>query len=69
MVRKEDLAEANKPENKISIKGIKWERNCTDILCCLIFLAFLGSMVGITSIAIMQGDPIKIMTPFDSVGN
>mmetsp|Transcript_14788 Transcript_14788/g.25159 ORF Transcript_14788/g.25159 Transcript_14788/m.25159 type:complete len:161 (+) Transcript_14788:50-532(+) len=69
MVREDDINEANKPENKITKKGIEWERSCTDVICCLIFVVFLGSMVAVTGLAISEGDPVKIMTPFDSDGN
>lgn len=48
---------------------MKWDRSCTDVLCCIIFLVFIASMVGITGYAVTQGDPRKIITPFDSVGN
>lgn len=69
MARQADIDEANKPENKMSLKGIKWERSCTDIICCLIFSAFIVSLVAIASYAFSNGDPVKILTPFDSVGN
>ena len=48
---------------------MKWERSCTDIICCIVFLVFLASMLGITGYAVANGDPMKIITPFDSVGN
>lgn len=48
---------------------MKWERSCTDILCCLIFTAFLVVMVGLSGYALKNGDPKNILTPFDSVGN
>ena len=71
MVRQSDIDEANKDENKLKPedKGIKWDRSCTDVICCLIFLVQLGSMIGITGYAISEGDPLKMLTPFDSVGN
>jgi hypothetical protein len=55
--------------NKIEKRGITYDRSCTDILCCLIFTAFFVGMLGITGIALTQGDPTKIFTPFDSDGN
>jgi choline transporter-like protein 2/4/5 len=69
MVRQADIDEANKPENKITKKGIEWDRSCTDMLCCLIFVAFIASMFFITGYAVSEGDPVRIITPFDSVGN
>ena len=55
--------------NKMQNSGMKWERSCTDILCCLIFLAFFVGMIGVSGYALSSGDPIKILTPFDSDGN
>jgi hypothetical protein len=69
MARQVDIDEANKDENKVTEKGIKWDRSCTDILCCLIFTAFIVVMIGLSGYALNNGDPMKILTPFDSVGN
>jgi hypothetical protein len=69
MARKADIEEANKPENKCEQKGVTWDRSCTDCICCLFFALFLVVMVAIAVIGFRQGDPIKILTPFDSVGN
>jgi solute carrier family 44 protein 1 (choline transporter-like protein) len=68
-VRKSDTDDANKEENKITTKGIVWERSCTDVLCCLIFAGCLVVMVGLSGFAFSKGDPLNIITPFDSVGN
>jgi len=69
MVRQSDIDDANKAENKIETKGIVWERGCTDILCCFIFTGFLVVMIGLSGFAFSRGDPLNIITPFDSVGN
>jgi hypothetical protein len=69
MVRQSDIDDANKEENKITTKGMKWERSCTDILCCLVFTVFLVVMVGLSFFAWTNGNPENIITPFDSVGN
>jgi len=50
-------------------KGIKWERKCTDMICCLVFLVFLVAMVGLSFFALTKGDPARIVTPYDSDGN
>jgi choline transporter-like protein 2/4/5 len=50
-------------------KGIVWERSCTDILCCVFFLAFVVVMILVSAVAFAQGDPLKIFTPYDSDGN
>lgn len=44
-------------------------RSCTDMLCCLIFTAFLVVMIGISGYALTTGDPVTLATPFDSDGN
>lgn len=56
-------------ENKLSTKGMKYERSCTDIICCLVFTIFIVAMIGVSGFAISTGDPKKILTPFDSDGN
>lgn len=68
--RKADVDDASKDEFKITTKGIKMEgRHCTDIMCCLVFFVFFLGMAGISGLAISKGDPLKIMTPYDSDGN
>jgi hypothetical protein len=54
MVRQEDIDNANKDENKLKKedKGIKWDRSCTDIICCFIFIAFLVTMTGLSFLAL-----------------
>jgi hypothetical protein len=48
---------------------MEWDRSCTDIFCCIVFLAFLVAMLGVSGYAINNGDPMNIIAPFDSVGN
>ena len=71
MVRKEDLEEAEKEKENMKVVegGIEWERSCTDVLCCLIFIAFIAAMLGVSGYALSTGDPMNIITPFDSDGN
>jgi len=64
-----EKAKAQKDNMKVPDGGIEWNRSCTDILCCLIFLAFLVVMLGISGWALGTGDPYNIITPYDSVGN
>lgn len=45
------------------------ERWCTDILCCMIFLAYFVMTIAITGFALGKGEPTKLFTPFDSDGN
>jgi len=45
------------------------DRSCTDILCCLIFIAFLVGMVGTGGYGYMYGDPNLLITMWDADGN
>ena len=38
-------------------------RKCTDVLCCLIFTAFLGSMGFCTIYGYVKGNPGKLIAP------
>lgn len=71
MVREGNLERAD--ENKKNFKqvegGIEWERSCTDILCCMVFIAFIVAMMGVSGYALSTGDPMNIITAFDSDGN
>jgi hypothetical protein len=71
MVRQEDLDKAEKHKDEMTKVegGIEWNRSCTDIICCIIFIAFIAAMLGISGYALSTGDPINIITPFDSDGN
>ena len=74
MGQKEDnLEKANAQKEQFASEcpdgGIRWERSCTDCLCCVAFLAFIVVMLGISGWALGEGDPTNIITPFDSVGN
>jgi len=68
--RDKDIEDSKNEKYSIKIKGMKMtDRSCTDILCCLVFVVFIFSCIGITGMSVTQGDPAKIMTPFDSDGN
>lgn len=63
-----NLDEASKDENKTSEKGITKDRSCTDILFCLIFVAFIAGMVALSIVGFKRGDPLKLLHPFDTDG-
>merc|ERR1712127_77414 len=68
--RDEDVEDSKNEKYAIKTKGMKMnDRSCTDVLCCLVFVIFTVSCIGITGMSVTQGDPSKIMTPFDSDGN
>ena len=43
-------------------------RGCTDILCLLVFVAFLVGMVGVAGYGYLYGDYQLLLTTFDSDG-
>ena len=56
------------PTDKLS-NGPVEDRSCTDILCCLIFVAFIVGMVGTSGYGFMYGDPYLLLTTWDFDGN
>ena len=67
--RESDKKEAEEKKSENDFKGMKWHRTCTDTLCCILFLAFIGSLVGLTGYGVSKGNPYAMVTTFDSVGN
>ena len=45
------------------------DRSCTDILCCLIFVAFAVVLVGVSGYGFANGDPMLLLTTWDADGN
>lgn len=45
------------------------ERGCTDIICCIIFIAFFIAWIVIFSYGVAKGNPGNLLTPFDENGN
>ena len=45
------------------------DRSCTDVLCMLLFAIFMSIMIAISIYAYVKGDPVKILTKYDSNGN
>lgn len=43
-------------------------RSCTDIICLLLFLAFLGGWIVVAVFAVQGGDPERLLHPTDSEG-
>lgn len=44
-------------------------RGCTDVLMLLIFIVFVGSMVGLSGYAFVKGDKQRLFYPVVSLGN
>lgn len=51
--------------NNFNAKKFNRERSCTDIPFLIIFLAFLGSMIYLTSLGLKKGDINKLLSPLD----
>lgn len=47
-------------------QGPVMDRGCTDILCCLIFVAFLVVFVGVAGYGFTNGDPVRLLTTWDA---
>lgn len=43
-------------------------RRCQDLICCLVFLAFLVGMVGVSGYGFVYGDPQLFLTMWDADG-
>eukprot|EP00826_Nyctotherus_ovalis_P013994 TRINITY_DN1385_c0_g1_i1.p1 TRINITY_DN1385_c0_g1~~TRINITY_DN1385_c0_g1_i1.p1 ORF type:complete len:477 (-),score=108.79 TRINITY_DN1385_c0_g1_i1:582-1952(-) len=42
------------------------DRSCTDIICCLVFVAFIAGMVYVTCVAFTKGEPVRLLAPYAS---
>ena len=67
--RDKDKDESRDTKNSLTTKEMTYNRSCTDVLCCVIFVIFLIVVVIICGYGFVMGDPVRIMTPFDSDGN
>lgn len=45
------------------------DRGCTDCLCYLLFIVFLGAMMGCSGYGYIYGSPGKLLAPVDGDGN
>lgn len=44
------------------------KRSCTDIACCCLFIAFVIGMAGTAAYGFVNGDPLLLLTGWDSDG-
>lgn len=49
--------------------GPAGDRECTDKFICLIFVLFMFVLVIISIVGFKDGDPLKLVTPYDASGN
>ena len=45
------------------------DRKCTDVCCCLIFVIFLSTLLGMGIYGYSNGEVAKLLAPSDSMGN
>lgn len=45
--------------------GINLDRGCTDIICAIFFLLFLGTMFGVAIFGTIKGEPKAFIKPYD----
>lgn len=48
--------------------GPVMKRSCTDIICCLLFIAFIIGMGGAAAYGYINGDPTLLLTTWDYDG-
>ena len=57
-------------ENGMTVEtGLNRERGCTDPICVLLFLAFIAAMFGVAIYGYLQGDPKRLVAPYDFTNN
>jgi hypothetical protein len=65
-------SEKVRPKSRLDPKlenGPSRDRGCTDIICCILFILFIGGCIWVTSTAFSRGDPWKLAQPFDVDSN
>ena len=50
------------------ILGPNKSRGCTDVICCIVYLAFIGFWFAIAAVAFKNGNPTQILLPTSSSG-
>lgn len=45
-----------------------YDRECTDILCFILFMVFIVCMIACAGYGFKAGDPMKLLKPFDDQG-
>lgn len=63
------MADQEDGKKKVEFKGPVEDRSCTDIPCCILFVAYIVGMIIVGIIAFKEGDPDRLLLPRDSQGN
>ena len=58
--------EFNNPPNETKSNGPNLNRGCTDCICCLIYILFLGAFIFVFAYGLSKGDPKRLATIFDT---
>lgn len=58
----------NKRKYDPEFKGPIQHRSCTDVVCCIIFCAYMIGMVVVAAIGFYEGQPKRLLYPTDSDG-
>lgn len=61
--------DGKKRKHDPTFRGPIANRSCTDIPCCILFLAYIVGMIVVGVIAFKEGDPDRLLLPTDSKGN
>ena len=68
-----DYADPNYEGQEINDPNLKSgpaeNRGCTDILCCILFIAFLGAMGYIAMLGMANGKPTQLLDIYDPEGS
>ncbi|XP_010793741.1 LOW QUALITY PROTEIN: choline transporter-like protein 5-B [Notothenia coriiceps] len=51
-----------------TFRGPVHNRSCTDVVCCVVFIAFIIGYIALGTVAWIHGDPRKVVYPTDSRG-
>ena len=56
-------------DHDLLANGPVMKRSCTDVICCILFLAFFLGMIGAAIYGYMFGNPKQLLTSWDYDGN
>jgi hypothetical protein len=63
-IESKPMKDTNSTDPKYA-QGPDANRSCTDIICCIIFVAFNCALIGIAGFAFKNGDPSRLALPYD----
>lgn len=66
--RGDDYKYGRKHEHDADFQGPINKRSCTDVICLLLFLVFLGAWIAVAVYAFANGNPQRLIYPSNSDG-